>query len=164
MTPPVFFAVAALGLTVPLMAQSPVHLMPGETRGTFACLTISDEVESTDAVRSSFIEVGPCGLGAEDAIRADRNVLVFSDLNPLAPGEHFCPVRMGVIEGLEAVPLESEEPVESVPADPPAPVPDGVVTVSRSTPTLSAATPVPEPSSAFLAAIAATGLMRRRRF
>lgn len=49
MTPPVFFAVAALALASPLLAQTPVYSLPGETGGTFNYLTISQEIEYADS-------------------------------------------------------------------------------------------------------------------
>ena len=49
MRSPVLFAAAALALAAPVVAQTPVYSLPGETGGTFTYLTISQEAEYADS-------------------------------------------------------------------------------------------------------------------
>jgi len=49
MKSPALLAVAALATALPLMAQSPVYTLPGETGGSFTYLTISQQVEYADS-------------------------------------------------------------------------------------------------------------------
>lgn len=49
MKSPAFLALAALATTAPLLAQSPVYTLPGETGGIFTYLTISQQVEYADS-------------------------------------------------------------------------------------------------------------------
>ena len=50
MRSPVLFAAAALALASPLVAQTLVYSLPGETGGAFTYLTISEEAEYADSV------------------------------------------------------------------------------------------------------------------
>lgn len=70
MRSPVLFAAAALALAPPLVAQTPVYSMPGETGGPFTYLTIAQEVEYADSA----------GLAGTERYLDQATVTLYSNL------------------------------------------------------------------------------------
>jgi hypothetical protein len=104
MRPPVLFAAAALALASPLVAQTLVYSLPGETGGTFSYLTISEEVEYADSVsllagfRPADVPLWTSGpvvfqLEGDGANNLNLNQLIFADIRTLVPDDLFWSVK-----------------------------------------------------------------------
>lgn len=172
MNPPAFLALVMLISATPLSAQGPVFFADEDEAGTFRDLTIRQLVDAAGLLARPGVPAGPAPEATGDATFCWPDTLLFCEINTLAPGDPFCPIRCKPTIPEDA---EGQHP-DGLPLDPVAELPEltrGLMVncanaVPAWQPTRTQATPsevaqIPEPSAVLLLVGAAAWILLRRK-